>query len=107
MEKTDSHNELAQREVNLSAPKISKAYSMAVSSDTNELRISPRNRKNTGDSNVESSVGEKSAIERLNDFTFLRKTESNDGEKFDITKKPLFIGVTGGTASGKTSLCEM
>lgn len=25
----------------------------------------------------------------------------------DLKKKPLFIGVTGGTASGKTSLCEI
>ena len=47
-----------------------------------------------------------SAFTRLNDFTFKRKIESSDG-KFDLTKKPLFIGVTGGTASGKTSLCEM
>ena len=107
MEKIDSPNELEQREIILSEQKISKAFSMAASSDTNGMKISPRNRKSTGDSNVDGSVGEKSAIERLQDFTFLRKTESNDGEKFDITKKPLFIGVTGGTASGKTSLCEM
>ena len=72
----------------------------------NEMKNSPRRRVYTGD-NVESSADEKSAIERLNDFTFLRKNESDSGEKFDITKKPLFIGVTGGTASGKTSLCEM
>ena len=25
----------------------------------------------------------------------------------NIKKKPLFIGVTGGTASGKTSVCDM
>ena len=107
MEKTDSHNELEQREFILSEQKISKAYSMTASSDKNGMKISPRNRKNTGDSNVDGSVGKKSAMEELKDFTFLRKTESDSGEKFDITKKPLFIGVTGGTASGKTSLCEM
>ena len=26
---------------------------------------------------------------------------------FDIKKRPLFIGVTGGTAGGKTSICDM
>jgi pantothenate kinase-related protein Tda10 len=28
-------------------------------------------------------------------------------EMFDIKKRPLFIGVTGGTAGGKTSICDM
>ena len=40
----------------------------------------------------------------IGEFSFLRKP---DLEKFDLKKKPLFIGVTGGTASGKTSICEM
>jgi len=26
---------------------------------------------------------------------------------FDFKKKPLFIGVSGGTASGKSSVCDM
>lgn len=47
-----------------------------------------------------------SAFTRLNEYTFKRKIESSS-EKFDLAKKPLFIGVTGGTASGKTSLCEI
>ena len=28
-------------------------------------------------------------------------------DKFDIKKRPLFIGVTGGTAGGKTSICDV
>jgi uridine kinase len=28
-------------------------------------------------------------------------------EKFDIKTKPFFIGVTGGTAGGKTSICDI
>jgi uridine kinase len=33
----------------------------------------------------------------------MRQTEM----EIDLNKKPLFIGVAGGTASGKTSVCEM
>ena len=39
-----------------------------------------------------------SAFTRLNDFTFKRKIESSD-EKFDLTKKPLFID------SGGSRIC--
>ena len=36
------------------------------------------------------------------------KLVSTPGTKvFDIKKRPLFIGVTGGTAGGKTSICDM
>ena len=28
-------------------------------------------------------------------------------DKYDIKSKPLFIGVTGGTAGGKTSICDI
>lgn len=28
-------------------------------------------------------------------------------KKFDIKKRPLFVGVTGGTAGGKTSICNI
>ena len=34
------------------------------------------------------------------------KTAWREGN-FDFNKKPLFIGVTGGTASGKTSVCDI
>jgi len=30
-----------------------------------------------------------------------------NADKFDVSKRPLFIGCTGGTASGKTSVCDM
>ena len=30
-----------------------------------------------------------------------------DTNKFDVKKGPLFIVVTGGTANGKTSVCDM
>mmetsp|Transcript_13497 Transcript_13497/g.22983 ORF Transcript_13497/g.22983 Transcript_13497/m.22983 type:complete len:160 (+) Transcript_13497:13-492(+) len=34
-----------------------------------------------------------------------RKLSNN--EKFNIKQRPLFIGVTGGTAGGKTSICDI
>ena len=32
---------------------------------------------------------------------------SMKAEKLDLRSKPFFIGVTGGTAGGKTSICEI
>lgn len=34
-------------------------------------------------------------------------SEKLSTQVFDIKKRPLFIGVTGGTAGGKTSICDM
>ena len=36
-----------------------------------------------------------------------RSASTPSTQVFDIRKRPLFIGVTGGTAGGKTSICDM
>ena len=33
--------------------------------------------------------------------------DKSENKVIDISKRPLFIGVTGGTAGGKTSICDM
>jgi len=35
------------------------------------------------------------------------KNDDESDEKLDVSMKPLFIGVTGGTAGGKTTVCDI
>ena len=35
------------------------------------------------------------------------KRKVNYGDRFCIEKRPILVGVSGGTASGKTSMCEI
>lgn len=56
---------------------------------------------------IESSLGPDREVGTMNLEKQASILTAWKPDKFDIKKRPLFIGVTGGTAGGKTSICDM